>query len=640
MNLGTYLQLGNMAGGAYNAQQTGIRNQQQQQQINNILANDALRRQMLNAQVIGGGQGIAALGSMGAPDGSPIHPLPSPQAPAPSPGQNSAQMAAPPVQAAMPGAVAMSSPVPPMGAGMTTAPLPPQQAPQPPARPVSAAEQSTINKFGASAVQVAPALQTKRDKEALRILKGELQSQTQAMSSAPPQQQAELQGNVDALKRQVAVFSQRIAHEILAPGTPTPPMYSSAPPSPALASIPPQVQQSMIASLPPHEQGAVKQALSLAQTNMPVALLQGFVQKMKVLYPTATPAQMYYAVQAINPTLINQANAASKLAGLSIESTFRGLTSWAGIANAQAHALNAQTQASIAPSTIGRNRAMQAIYEQGAGAPPQGAPPQGAGTPGAAPQTINTSDGTAYLGGTLGSTSGPMGAGRQTRAFQQINEMGLNPGMQKPYLADLAASRSAATQLQQRASTLEATSGALDTQLSHAAQLAKQLNLNGPVVWNKGILKVGNQVIPTDSPIYQTFQQYDALVADASREAGAQQMFGKATVAGLKNGASIVSQSKGEGLQGVLEGLRAGAEASVAALNHTIAGVNVGPTIRLLSKSSHPDVAAKAFGFTPMSMGQLDAYSKQYNISKSVAAMTLATNPNNPYYVVGYAYGQ
>jgi hypothetical protein len=166
------------------------------------------------------------------------------------------------------------------------------------------------------------------------------------------------------------------------------------------------------------------------------------------------------------------------------------------------------------------------------------------------------------------------------------------------------------------------------------------LNLNGPVLWNKGILKVGNQVIPTNSPIYQTFQQYDALVADASREAGAQQMFGKATVAGLKNGASIVSQSKGEGLQGVLEGLRAGAEASVAAINHTVAGVNVGPTIRLLSKSSHPDVAAKAFGFTPMSMGQLDAYSKQYNISKSVAAMTLATNPNDPYYVVGYAYGQ
>ena len=476
-------------------------------------------------------------------------------------------------------------------------------------------------------------------REAVRLMQNELMRQQAALQTANPAQAQQIQGNIAALKRQIIAMSGNVATDAKAAGSSPAPMTApSAPAAPSMGAGPtggaPQAPTGI-------DQGLVGKSMALAQNNMPVNLLANFVHQYKKQFPNATPDQLYFAVNSANPTLVNQANSAAKLAGLGIDSLFKGLTTWADLQNAQTHAVDANTRARQLPSTIARNTAMANYYNQaiGAGIPSAGGMgPASGGSPGQAPVPYN--DALAYLNGTLGSTGGPVGVGRQNRAYAELDAMGLTPAVQKPYQNDLMAAKTAASQLQQRASTLQATSSALDAQLGQAIQDAKQLNLNGPVVWNKGKLTVGGQAIPTDSPIYQTFQHYDALVADAAREAGAQQMFGKATVAGLKNGAAIVAADKGEGLAGVLNGLRDGAQSSVQAINHTLAITNVGPVLRLISQSSKPDVAATQFGFTPISIKTLDAYAKQHDISRDSAAMVLSLNPSKPYFVVGYPYGR
>jgi hypothetical protein len=289
------------------------------------------------------------------------------------------------------------------------------------------------------------------------------------------------------------------------------------------------------------------------------------------------------------------------------------------------------------PSQIDKNEAQAAEHEAKADRYSGGG---GAG--GNAPQAADAGYdlALAYLNGKLGSTSGPTGAARQKQAFDQLKEIGLRPSDEKPYQNDLASARSAQTQLDQRAAMLKSTAEAIDTQLNQAVVIAKQLNLNGPATWSSGKLYVGNKAIPTDSPIYQAIQAYDALVKDASREAGAQQMFGKATVAGLMRGADVVNANKGAGLVGVVQGLKAGAQAAVDAINHTVAATRVMPALRLISRSSKPEAAAQALGFTPISMDKLKEYAEQYKITEDQAAMALSTQPNHPYYVVGYPYGQ
>jgi hypothetical protein len=391
------------------------------------------------------------------------------------------------------------------------------------------------------------------------------------------------------------------------------------------------------------EKGVVGKSLALAQNNMPVSLLQKFVQKFKTLYPNSTPEQLYFAAKQINPTLVQQADSATKLAGMSIDSLFKGLTTSAELMNAQSGWIQAQNAQKLLPSELAKNEAMAAYYSgfSGTGAP--GVTPSSPNLSGVQQQNSaqpNYDLALAYLNGTLRPTGGLTGAALQNKAFQQLAAMGLNPSAQKPYQNDLAAARSAQTQLTQRLTMLQGTSGALDAQLSQAAVIAKQLNLNGPVSWNAGKLYVNNKLIPTDSPIYQAIQKYDALVKDASREAGAQQMFGRSTVAGLKLASDIVNDNKGAGLEGVLQGLKSGAQASVDALNHTITALQVMPTLRLISRSSKPEVAAQALGFTPISKDKLKEYAKAHELTEDQAAMALSTQPNNPYYVIGYPYGQ
>ncbi len=609
MNISDYLQFGNTLKGAYTANQQAIINQQNQQRINDLLANDALKRRLLNSQVTGGGEGLSALGAIGQ-SASPPQPV---QQPAPPVGLSQTPPAPAPGQSSQPSPVATPSPVPMPGASMTTAPLPPQQ-------PQAAAP------FDPN--QIDPKVQSRRDAYALRLMQGELTKQQQALQSATsPQQAQQIQGNIAALRREMDGLSHRIIHNTLS----TPTAASGGVAASPTAGTQPDTSTAL-------DKGVVGKSLALAQSNMPVSLLQKFVQKFKTMYPNATSEQLYYAAQEVNPTLVQQAGSATKLAGLSIESLFRGLTTWAQVTNAQNRQALLPSQIQANQARAGEAQTIARLYGQGVGggmpSGPGGVPPP----PGSPQPTYDLA--LSYLNGSLGSTGGPVGAARQNQAFQQLNAIGLTPAAEKPYQNDLMAARSAQTQLQQRAATLQATSQALDTQLDQAIADAKQLNLNGPVFWNGAKLTVGGKAIPTSSPIYQTFMHYDALVADASREAGAQQMFGKATVAGLKNGAQIVSANKGVGLMGVLQGLRDGATASVAALNHTGAAVQLLPTLRLISKSSKPPVAAQAFGFTPMSMQQLKAYAKQYKITDDQAAMALATLPTQPRYVIGYPYGQ
>jgi hypothetical protein len=343
-------------------------------------------------------------------------------------------------------------------------------------------------------------------------------------------------------------------------------------------------------------------------------------------------------MSAINPMLTRQADAALRDARLSDTDFFKTV----GLLlqqdrNQRADALlpsqidKNEAQAKAASSQAAEHAARADYYSGG-----------GAGAAGAAPQEAGAGYdlALAYLSGKLGATGGPTGAARQNRAFEQLKAMGLRPSDEKPYQNDLAAARSAQTQLTQRATMLQATSEAIDTQVDQAVAIAKQLNLNGPVAWNSGKLYVGNKAIPTDSPIYEAIQKYDALVKDVAREAGAQQMFGKPTVAGLMRGADVVNANKGGGLLGVAQGLKGGAKAAIDALNHTIATTQVAPTLRLISRSSKPEAAAQALGFTPISMDKLKEYAKQHNITEDQAAMALSTQPNHPYYVVGYPYGQ
>jgi hypothetical protein len=406
--------------------------------------------------------------------------------------------------------------------------------------------------------------------------------------------------------------------------------------TPAAAQPSPPTQQGQDAD-PPLSPGTYGRTMALIQNSQPLTLAARTAADLLKANPNMSNRELALTMSAINPMLTKQADAALREARLSDTDFFKT------VSLLLQQGRNQRADA-LLPSQIDKNeaqadehKAKTRYYSDGSGA---GA--AGAGAAGAAPQEAGAGYdlALAYLNGKLGATGGPTGAARQNRAFEQLKAMGLRPSDEKPYQNDLAAARSAQTQLAQRATTLQATSEAIDTQVDQAVAIAKQLNLDGPVTWNGGKLYVGGKAIPTDSPIYKAIQTYDALVKDVAREAGAQQMFGKPTVAGLKLGSDVVNANKGSGLLGVAQGLKDGAKASVAAINHTIATAQVAPTLRLISRSNKPEVAAQALGFTPISMDKLKEYAKQHKITEDQAAMALSTQPNHPYYVVGYPYGQ
>ena len=333
MALADFLALGNSAKGAYDAQMQAIVNSQRQQQINDILANDALKRQLMQQQVTGGGMGLMALGA--TPTAQPLAPVASPVAPAPAPGQNSAQQPAP------------------------------QQVPMP---------------GGGNVAQFTPQGRFSNVTTPQQVQRG------MELGVIPWQQGASIIKDMQAR----GVVGQQFAQG-QQPG--------GAAMAPAPAAAPVQAPQQAPQSIPSDTQGIVGKSLALAQNNLPVSLVAKFVQNFKHMYPGATPEQAYFAMRNANPVLTAQATDASRLAGMGIDSLFKGLTSWAQVSNAQ-------MRQALLPSEIARNNAMTGYYglALGIGA---GQTPSPKVSPNGQPQ--NFSYATAYLNGTLGSTSGPMG---------------------------------------------------------------------------------------------------------------------------------------------------------------------------------------------------------------------------------------
>ena len=285
MALADFLALGNSAKGAYDAQMQAIVNAQNQQRINDMLANDALKRHLMQQQVTGGGMGLLALGS--TPTAQPPAPVASPVAPAPAPGQNSAQQPAP-QQVPMPGGGNVAQFTPQGGFSNVTTPQ--------------------------------------------QVQRG------MALGTIPWQQGAAIIKDMQArgtLGQQFARGQQ--------PG--------GAWMAPAPTTGPAQAPQGISSDT----QGIVGKSLALAQNNLPVSLVAKFVQNFKHMYPNATPEQAYFAMQQASPVLTAQATDASRVAGMGIDSLFKGLTSWAQITNAQ-------TRQQLLPSQIEAYQA-RAKYE-------------------------------------------------------------------------------------------------------------------------------------------------------------------------------------------------------------------------------------------------------------------------------------
>lgn len=290
MALADFLALGNAARGVYDARQQAIVNAQRQQQINDMMANDALRRQVQQQQYQDYLTGTAEAGryyrnlAQGLQGQTPP-PVASSVAPAPAPGQNSAQQSSP---------VAVPSAVPMPGATM-------QQAPLPPAAPVPTSQ-----------FQIAPGLQQERDKEAVRLMQQELVKQQSALPTAPPSQVPLIQGNIAALKRQISAMSARAGGGA-----------SSAPPTGPQDITQTAAQKSDVPGALP--MGTYGHVLALAQSNQVINLAARAAAGLLKSNPNLSDRQLDLAMQNIYPTLAQQSKDALQLAGLSNTEMFKAV---------------------------------------------------------------------------------------------------------------------------------------------------------------------------------------------------------------------------------------------------------------------------------------------------------------------------
>lgn len=319
MALADFLALGNSAKGAYDAQQQAILNQQRQQQINDMLANDALKRHLMQQQVTAGGQGYLALGGMLPGQSTQPPPVASNVAPAPAPGQSSQPK--PPQSVDVPGASNIAQFTGNGGfANLTT----PQQ------------------------VQVAVDKGFITPRDGLSILadmnrRGTLQQQFNKGSYPAPTPQPWIPGTPAA-------------------STPSPrgaaPALMQASTSPAAAP-----QQAAAPTVPPGlDRGTIGRSLALAQSNLPVNQLARFVQNYKRMYPNASAGDVYFAVQQVNPTLVNQANGAAKIAGMTIDSLMKSLTTFAQITNAQTRQAELPSQIAANNAKANASNALATLY--------------------------------------------------------------------------------------------------------------------------------------------------------------------------------------------------------------------------------------------------------------------------------------
>ena len=538
MALADFLALGNSAKGAYDAQMQAIVNAQNQQRINDMLANDALKRHLMQQRVTGGGMGLMALGA--TPTAQPPAPVASPVAPAPAPGQNSAQQPAP-QQVPMPGAGHVAQFTPQGGFSNVTTPQ--------------------------------------------QVQRG------MALGTIPWQQGASIIKDMQAR----GVVGQQFAQG-QQPG--------GAGMAPAPAAVPAQAPQ----GIPSDTQGIVGKSLALAQNNLPVSLVAKFVQNFKRMYPNATPEQAYFAMQQASPVLTAQATDASRLAGMGIDSLFKGLTSWAQITNAQ-------TRQQELPSMIRRNNAMAKFYELGTGQSAVGTQggPQG---PAVGTQTyIETG------------VAPPMGRnqryGFQAQVDQQLQQLGVPSGALPSVWDTYKSSQGAQNNLQKNYSQFQTSASTLHATYQRAAQLAKQLELDGVAKVNQGRLFIDRSLAPTGSPQAQLVAQYDALLNEMKRDYGVVSAFGKMTGYGFKSASDVFDPNRGVALDGVNAAIQFGTTQGENAFQTTLSNLQNAAQIKLIDLSKNKEAAANAVGFQLGAPDLVQQYAKKYNMTPQEARSQL-----------------
>lgn len=97
------------------------------------------------------------------------------------------------------------------------------------------------------------------------------------------------------------------------------------PPRPPIAPQAPPVASPPFAHSQGTPQGDIGRALAVVQNNMPLQLLTQVVQNAKKMYPNISDEQLYGMVQGLHPELAAQAKEAISMAGLSVNSYFKGI---------------------------------------------------------------------------------------------------------------------------------------------------------------------------------------------------------------------------------------------------------------------------------------------------------------------------
>jgi hypothetical protein len=260
MNIGSYLRLGNMLRGAYDANQQDLVNRQHQQQIDNLLANSALARQIDSqkfqdylAATQGAGGWLRSIAQNSTLDST------SDSAPAPAPGQDSAQQPLPPID------TSQASPVPPRNI---------QSVPLPGAESVPTFGPKQQFEHISTPDQVAAALKAK-------------QMSPNAAASVL----------LDMARRGVGQ---------------TP---ASTPPPP-----PTQQGQDTGSSLSP---GTYGRMMALIQNNQPLNLAARTAANLLKANPNMSDRELGLTMSMINPTLTKQADAAIRAAGLADTDFFK-----------------------------------------------------------------------------------------------------------------------------------------------------------------------------------------------------------------------------------------------------------------------------------------------------------------------------
>lgn len=280
MNIGSYLQFGNMLKGAYDANQQALINRQNQQRINDLLANDALTRQIARqnfqdylAATQGAGEYWRSLAN-----NPPVQDFGL--APAPAPGQDSAKQPLPPASVPLPGATATPQDLP---AGVTAQ---------------SFAVPSSEQDIQSTPLPAAPSTPTFGPRQRFSGV------------STPDQVIAALKAKKISPNAAVSILSD------MAKRGDTP---SSAPPANA-----PQAPQKQGADtgLPVGTYGRV---LALAQNNQIVNLAAQAAVNLLKANPNMSDRELALAMNAINPTLTKQSDNMLRLAGLSNTEMFKTL---------------------------------------------------------------------------------------------------------------------------------------------------------------------------------------------------------------------------------------------------------------------------------------------------------------------------